>query len=122
MDNPSTINFKVGENQDFNDIFKELLNGNCDNPNLLSKYLIQLSAHLFNLDKNRQQAERKYAELWQKRRNEFKTDKQAEIGLKLSDEWSELENSKNIYKMTMEIIRAAKKRLNVLSDEARMNY
>ncbi len=108
--------------QEFNDIFKELLSGEVDDPNLLSKYVIQLSAHSFNVAKEVTEKQRAWAKKWQEERVNFKTDKQCEMALILSKEWQEYEDRKNAYKMVKELIMAAKKRLSVLSDMGRNNY
>lgn len=107
---------------DFNSIFKELLSGEVANPDLLSKYVLQLSAHLFNLDRERMEAEIAYAKLWEARRPEFKTDKAAEYALKSTNEWLALEKAKSTYRMTKEIVMSAKKRLSVLSDMSHGSY
>lgn len=107
---------------EFNKIFLELLNGNVDNPDLLSRYVIQLSAHSFNVAKDVTEKQRAWAKKWQEERVNYKTDKQCEMALILSTEWRDYEDKKNSYKMIKELIMAAKKRLSVLSDQSRGNY
>lgn len=108
--------------KELNEIFIKLLNGEVDDPNQLSKWVIQLSAHLFNLDKNRIQSEQNWSKLWELKRSDFKSDKQCEMSLRSSPEWLDFEKSKTNYRMCLEIIRASKKRLTVLSDMAQNSY
>ena len=108
--------------ENFNDIFKKLLNGDVDNPDLLSKYIIQLSAHLYNLGAEKTKTQQEYARLWESERSKYKTNKETEIALYSSKQYEELEKSKNAYTMTKELIIAARKRLVVLSDISHNNY
>ena len=107
---------------EFNKIFVMLLNGEVDDPNLLSKYLLQLTAHSYNLDKDRIEAERAYSALFNVKRSEYKSDKQCENALTGTTEWEKLEKTKASYRLTKEIIMSAKKRLSVLQDLMRNNY
>src|SRR3990167_8105648 len=101
---------------EFNQIFVKLLNGECDDPNLLTKCLLQLTAHSYNLDKDRIEAERAHSALFNTKRSEYKSDKQCENALTGTEEWLELEKAKSAYRLCKEIIMSAKKRLSVLQD------
>jgi len=107
---------------EFNQIFIKLLNGEIDDPNLLSKYLLQLTAHSYNLDKDRIEAEKLYSARFNAERTNYKSDKQCENALTGTEEWLVLENAKASFRLCREIIRSVKKRLSVLQDMARNNY
>lgn len=107
---------------EFNSIFKSLLSGEVNDPNQLSKWVIQLSAYLFTLDKNRTEAEIAYAKVWEARRTALASDKSCEMALRSSEEYKALENAKSSYRMCRELVMSAKKRLSVLSDMSRGNY
>ena len=105
-----------------NDIMQKLISGNCDDPNELSKDLLILSANMYNVGQEITKNEIKYAEKWTLDRSKYKTDKETDLALKSSEEYKNLEQSKNAYKMMLEVIRSAKKRLNVLSDNTSLHY
>ena len=105
-----------------NDIVKKLIDGNCDDPNELSKDLLILSANMYNAGQEITKSEIKYAEKWIQERSKYKTDKETDLAMKASEEYQKLEQNKNAYKTMLEIIRSAKKRLQVLSDNTSLKY
>lgn len=98
-------------------ILKYVAGEGLDNPEELSRNLLILSAYLGVLGKEITEAEVAYARKWQSERINYKTDKQAEMALKLAPEYSVMENKKSGYRMLQELIRSIKKRLSVLSDD-----
>lgn len=109
-------------NPNINNIFKALIEGKVDDPILLSEHITILSAHQWNVSQDMTNKEIAFARVWNDRRHEFKTNKECEMALKLTKEWQELERAKNVYKTAKELIIAARKRLNTLTDLARNNY
>jgi len=105
-----------------NDIVKKLIDGVCDDPDELSKDLLILSANMYNVGQSITTSEIKYAKKWTEERTKYKTDKETDTALKASQEYKDLEQNKNAYKMMLEVIRSAKKRLQVLSDNTSMKY
>ena len=111
--------------KELNDIIVQLMNIDgeiYENPDELSKGLIVLSAHLYQIGARITEAECKYAGKWTAERIKYQSDKACEMALKMSEEYREMEARKNAQKMTIEIIRSIKKRLSVLSDEAKTIY
>lgn len=105
------------------DIISLFLEGKLlDHPGQLSEALVILSGHMFNLGTKIIEAEVAYAKKWEELRPNCKTDKECDIKLKTQPEYTEMEQAKFAYKTTQEVIRSVKKRLAVLSDEAKLNY
>jgi hypothetical protein len=103
-------------------IITNYVNGEgLDDPNELSKNLIVLSAYFGVLGKEETEWDIKLAKKWEEIKPSCKTDKEADMKVKAEPEFAHLENTKSRRKMTLEIIRAIKKRLAVLSDEYKMS-
>src|SRR3990167_6907563 len=97
-----------------NNIMQKLIAGEVDDPNELSKDLLILAANLYNVGQAITKSEITYAKKWTEERIKYKTDKETDVALKSSPEWLDWEQNKNAYKMMIEVIRASKKRLQVL--------
>ena len=99
-----------------------MLNGDVDDPDTLSKYNIQLAAHSYNVGKEVTKKDRAYSALWEQERSKYKTNKECDIALKAKKEFQELEDAKNTWRMTKEILTAIRKRQQFLSDVSRNQY
>jgi hypothetical protein len=105
-----------------NDIIKKLIEGKTEDPDELSRYLVQFSSHLYEISKASTLAEIAYAKKWTEGRSKFTSDKQCEMALKDSKEWLEMQNRRSAEKMSQELIRSLKKRLQVLSDKKLIGF
>lgn len=92
-------------------------NGCLDNPSLLSEYILLLSAHILDAEREKTEAEVKYTHKWVEKRKETESDKQADMRMKLEPEFIELRAKEALCKTVIETIRSAKKRLGFLAVE-----
>lgn len=106
---------------ELNAIIQRLINGEADDPEQLSKDLLVMSANLFNVGQEVTAADIAYVKKWNEERIKHKTDKSCDMAIKAMPEYAEWEKKKNAYKMIVDVIRSAKKRLMILSEEKR-NY
>ena len=100
-----------------NDIVKKLNNGMIDDPNELSKYLIILSASLYQGGLMETKTQIAYAKKWEDKRLECKTDRACDMAIMNEPEYWEWQKARTAVRAIIEIIRAIKKRLQNLSDE-----
>lgn len=105
-----------------NEIIQKILSGDCDNPDVLSKDLLILSANQYSVGQDITKWEIAYSKKWNEERTKFKTDKACDMALKQTEEYQKWEQAKNAYRMMKEVIMAGKKRLAVLSDEGKSMY
>lgn len=87
------------------------------NPSLLSEYLLTLASHIIEADKQKFEAEVKYAHKWNEMRPTVESDRQCDMKLKLEPEYIELKSKESLCRTVIETIRAVKKRLAFLSLE-----
>ena len=95
---------------------------NClDNPSLLSEYLLTLSEYILKAEEEKTLAEVAYTRKWIEKRKEVESDKQADMSMKLEEEFIELRSKEAMSKTLLETIRSAKKRLAFLASEYHEN-
>jgi hypothetical protein len=99
------------------DIITKLSDNLIDDPEELSKYLIVLTANLWKYGKMRIEKDIIQSKKWAEIRLTCKTDKEADIKIKATDEWRDWQISIITEKTVLELIRSIKKRLQSLGDE-----
>lgn len=102
-----TILEKIRNNED----------GVLDNPSLLSEYLVLLASNISEADKQKLEAEVKFAHKWATVRPTCESDKQCDMRMKLEPEYIELKSKESLVKVLLETLRAMKKRLSFLAME-----
>ena len=107
------------KNITINDIMLKLSTETVDNPDELSKYLIFLTANLWKYGKETIEKEQLYAKKWQELRSELDTDGQANIRIKITEEYHDWQMARVLEKSLVEMLRSIKKRLTSLVDELR---
>ena len=108
--------------QELNKIIEKLISGDTEDPDELSRYLVQFSANMYEISKTATLAEQKYAEKWTAERAKYSSDKQCDTALKSSPEWLEMQNRRSAEKMSVSLIQSLKKRLAVLQDKKLMGF
>lgn len=106
------------------EIIKNLKEGKLDSPNLLADYLVILSASMNTGGQMELQADISYSQKWIEYRKNCKTDKQCDIEVKLTDEYSLMRKAQIANKTILQTIQSLKKKLQTLNDEMRsgQNY
>uniref|UniRef100_A0A6M3LEU9 Uncharacterized protein n=1 Tax=viral metagenome TaxID=1070528 RepID=A0A6M3LEU9_9ZZZZ len=98
-----------------NDIIKKLKDEPCDDPKVISDYLIQLSASLYTATEMEADLEVGYCRKWEEIRNSAEmTDKMAEMKAKQTEAWRDWRTAKNTNITIIEVIRALKRKLRNL--------
>jgi len=103
-----------------NDIIKSLTQRtpDMDSPGVLSEYLVQLSAMIWEAGNKIIEAEVAYNKKWNEIRPTYKTDKQTDMFMKSQPEYVVMEQAKLAQRTLIETIRSLKRRITVLSEEA----
>lgn len=91
-------------------------------PRQISDYAVQLSVLLSDIGQDLALAEIEYAKKWDALRIHCDTDGQAEKKSKATEEYYRRRMLEFRFKATKELIQSLKKRLDVISDEARSKY
>jgi len=101
-----------------NSIIKKYLNSeNLDNPEQLSKDLVELSAGLYTIGRAIIESDIAYAKVWETERHKHKSDKSCEMAMMTLKVYEDKESNKAARGAVIEIIRSVKKRLAHLSQE-----
>lgn len=108
---------ELSKNMKINEIMLKLSSETIDSPDELSKYLIILTAHIWEYGKKTIEAEQLYARKWQELRLGLETDGQANIRIKTTEEYHDWKMAVVLEKTLVEMIRSIKKRLTSLTDE-----
>lgn len=88
-----------------------------DNPSILSEYILKLSSHILEAEKQKTMAEVMYTHKWIEKRKVVKSDNSADMEMKLEPEFIELRSKEAMCKTLIETIRSAKRRLTFLAVE-----
>jgi hypothetical protein len=103
-----------------NDLIKKLIDPDCPemrDANELSRYLVTLSAYLWEAGIKMTDSEVKYNKRLSEVRPLYKTDRQAEVFMKSQPEYVEMEHAKHAKVVILETTRSLKKRIDVLREE-----
>ena len=103
------------------EIVKKLQSGMSENPDELSRYLIVLSAKLFQASSLETKAEIEYVKKWQELKQPEDSDKKTDMLAKGTDEYIKWRGAVATGRTMLEMIRAIKKRLTLLSGEYQSN-
>jgi hypothetical protein len=98
-------------------IIKELKAGTADNPQLLSDYLIRLSASLYTAGVMELELQISYAKKWEELRPNQKSDKSCDMTAMLTDEYKEWKKASIANKTILNCIQSIKKKLRNLEME-----
>ena len=99
------------------EIIKKLQAGELENPNMLSDFLVILSASINTGGQMELEARIDYANKWKEIRANLKTDKQADMEAMLTPEYKLKEQAAIANKTILECIRSLKKKLATLNAE-----
>jgi hypothetical protein len=100
-----------------NEIILKLSTEIIDNPDELSRYLVFLTANMWQYGKKTVEAEIAYAKKWDEVRMASETDGRANIKIKFHPEYLSWKMAQVSEKTLLEIIRSLKKRLDSLGNE-----
>ena len=104
------------EKIEVNEIIKRLKNGELDNPDELSNFLVVLSASLWTAGNFELDADIACAGKWQEIKPTCKTDRECDQKIKLTEEYKLWQQTRIANKTTQECIKSLKKKL------AQMNF
>jgi len=100
-----------------NQIIDFAKNGNLDNPQIISEYIVRLAAFMWQSGQNILEKEIIYSKKWNEKRLSASSDKQTDQLMKVEAEWREFEEAKLIQRTILQTLQAFKKRLATLSEE-----